>query len=259
MTRWAAGVAYAGTAYSGWQRLPHIDSVQGRVEAALSGVANHTVQVAASGRTDAGVHAAMQVIHFDSDAPRGSEAWLRGGNSQLPADIALQWVMPISETFHARHAAVARRYRYVIANTPAPPALWRARSAWLRQALDAERMNEAARSLVGEHDFSAFRAAECQSRTPMRRISDIAVQRKGDFVVLEVRGNAFLHHMVRNIVGSLMLVGRGRQSREWIAELLAGRDRRLAAATAPAEGLYLLGAEYPDYPDIASPADPVFP
>lgn len=259
MRRWVAGVAYAGTAYSGWQRLPHIDSVQARVEAALSGVANHSLWVAASGRTDAGVHAAMQVIHFDSDAPRGSEAWLRGANSQLPADIALQWVLPAPEAFHARHAAVARRYRYVIANTPAPPALWRARSAWLRHSLDAARMHDAAQPLVGEHDFSAFRAAECQSRTPMRRITDIAVQRKGGFVVLDVRGNAFLHHMVRNIVGSLIVVGRGLQAPGWVGELLAGRDRRLAAATAPAEGLYLLGAEYPEYPDIASPADPVFP
>jgi tRNA pseudouridine38-40 synthase len=259
MRRWVAGVAYAGTAYSGWQRLPHIESVQARVEAALSGVANHEVKVAASGRTDAGVHAAMQVIHFDSDAPRDREAWLRGGNSRLPADIALQWVMPAPEDFHARHAAAGRRYRYVIANTPAPPALWRTRSAWLRHPLDAGRMHEAAQPLVGEHDFSAFRAAECQSRTPMRRITDIAVWRKGEFVALDVRGNAFLHHMVRNIAGSLMLVGRGLQPPAWMGDLLAGRDRRLAAATAPAEGLYLLGAEYPEHPDIASPADPVFP
>lgn len=259
MTRWIAGVAYAGTAYSGWQRLAHIDSVQGRVEAALSGVADQPVAVAASGRTDAGVHAAMQVIHFDSDAPRGVDAWLRGGNSQLPADIALQWVMPAPEGFHARHAAVARRYRYVVANTPAPPALWRARSAWLRHPLDAANMDAAARQLLGEHDFSAFRAAECQSRTPMRRITDISVQRRGEFVLLDVRGNAFLHHMVRNIVGSLMVVGRGQQPPEWIGTLLASRDRRQAAATAPAEGLYLLGAEYPEHPDIASPADPVFP
>lgn len=259
MTRWAAGVAYAGTAYSGWQRLAHIDSVQGRVESALSRVANHEVAVHASGRTDAGVHAAMQVLHFDSEAPRSPDAWLRGGNSQLPGDIALQWVRPVASAFHARHAATGRRYRYVIANTAAPPALWRWRSAWLRHALDADRMQEAALVLLGEHDFSAFRAAECQSRTPLRRVTAITVHRRGDFVVLDVAGNAFLHHMVRNIAGSLIVIGRGLQTVGWLGTLLAGRDRRAAAATAPAEGLYLLGAEYPDYPDIASPADPVFP
>lgn len=258
MTRWAAGVAYAGTAYSGWQRLQHVDSVQARVEAALSQVADQAIVVHGSGRTDAGVHAAMQVLHFDSDALRAPDAWLRGGNSHLPADIAVQWVRPVPADFHARYAAAARRYRYVVANTPAPPALWHARCTWVRPRLDAERMQEAAQVLHGEHDFSAFRAAECQSRTPMRRLDAVRVQRHGDFLMLDVRGNAFLHHMVRNIAGSLLAVGRGRQPPAWVAELLAGRDRRAAAATAPAQGLYLLGAEYPDYPDIASPADPVF-
>lgn len=259
MKRWAAGIAYAGTAYRGWQRLAHIDSIQQRVEAALSKVADAAVTVAASGRTDAGVHALMQVVHFDSAAPRSADAWLRGTNSLLPRDIALQWVVAVAGDFHARHSASARRYRYVIANTSAPPVPWRDRAAWQRHPLDAERMQVGARLLLGEHDFSAFRAAECQSRSAMRHLSAIDVARRGDFVTVDVRGNAFLHHMVRNIVGSLMLVGRGQQPPAWMGELLAAGERRAAGATAPAEGLYLLGAEYPEHPDIASPVDPSFP
>ncbi|WP_290575435.1 tRNA pseudouridine(38-40) synthase TruA [Algiphilus sp.] len=257
--RWAAGIEYAGTAYRGWQKLSHIDSVQARVEDALGRVANHPLRVMASGRTDGGVHAAMQVIHFDSPAERDERAWCMGANSHLPGDIAVRWARLVDDGFHARHAATWRAYRYVFLCAGARSALWRDRCAWSPHELDAERMHEAAQVLVGEHDFSAFRAAECQSPTPMRRLDAIAVHRRGSFVCIDVGGNAFLHHMVRNIAGSLSAVGRGAAEPAWIGTLLAGRDRRAAAATAPAAGLYLLGARYPEAYDIPSPVDPVFP
>ncbi|MEQ9737258.1 MAG: tRNA pseudouridine(38-40) synthase TruA [Algiphilus sp.] len=254
--RWAAGIEYAGSRYRGWQKHTHIDSVQARVEAALSRIANHPVAVMASGRTDAGVHARMQVVHFDSEAARLPDAWRMGANTHLPSDIAVQWVMPVAAEFHARYSASARRYRYVILNRPTRSALWAERAWWFARPLGAARMHAAAQCLLGEHDFSAFRAAECQSPTPMRRLSGIAVARSRDFLYVDVEGNAFLHHMVRKIVGSLVRIGQGSAPVEWMAELLAGRDRTRAGATANAEGLYLLGATYPDYPDIVSPCTP---
>lgn len=259
MSRWAAGIEYAGTRYRGWQKHAHIDSVQAQLEAALSRVADHPVAVLASGRTDAGVHARMQVVHFDSAATRSTDAWRMGGNSHLPSDIAVQWVVPIDTHFHARYSASARRYRYVILNRPTRSALWAERAWWFPHRLDAPAMHEAAQSLLGEHDFSAFRASECQSPTPIRRMTKLCVTRSADFVYLDVEGNAFLHHMVRNIVGSLVRVGQGREESAWIGRLLAGRDRTVAGPTANPEGLYLLGAAYPDYPDIASPAAPDLP
>lgn len=257
--RWAAGIEYAGSAYRGWQRHAHIDSVQARVESALSQVGNHPIEVMASGRTDAGVHARMQVVHFDSEAARGPDAWRMGSNAHLPRDIAVQWVLPVDAAFHARYSASARRYRYVILNRPNRSALWTQRAWWFPQSLDAARMHAAAQCLLGEHDFSAFRAAECQSPTPVRRLTRIDVTRTGDFLSVDVHGNAFLHHMVRNIVGSLVRIGQGREAPDWMQTLLAGRDRTRAGATANPEGLYLLGAEYPGYPDIASPCAPDIP
>lgn len=259
MRRWAAGIEYDGTAYRGWQRHAHIDSVQARVEDALSRVAAEGISVVASGRTDAGVHAAQQVVHFDSGAERSADAWRMGGNRLLPRDIALRWVTAVDGDFHARYSAASRQYRYVILHAQARPALWAHRCLWTPRALEADCMHRAAQSLVGEHDFSAFRAAECQSPTPVRRLLSLTVLRQGDFLCVDVHGNAFLHHMVRNIVGSLLKIGLGERPEHWMHSLLEGRDRRLAAATAAARGLYLLGAHYPDFPDIPGPASLPFP
>lgn len=259
MTRWAAGVEYAGSAYAGWQSQRGLCCVQSTLEVALSKIAAQPLQVSAAGRTDAGVHAAGQVIHFDTEADRGANAWLLGANSNLPADVSLRWVQPVAEDFHARHSAVARRYRYVIHNERARSALLTDRAAWVTPRLDAGRMHQAAQSLLGERDFSAFRAAECQANTPMRCVLEAEVCRRGVFVVLDIRANAFLHHMVRNIMGTLIEIGQGRRPVEWVTQLLEGRDRRLAAATAPACGLYFVGPEYPSHFDVPAPARPWFP
>ncbi|MBX6421301.1 MAG: tRNA pseudouridine(38-40) synthase TruA [Nevskia sp.] len=245
MTRWAAGLEYLGTAYSGWQAQTDRPSVQAQVEAALSAVADHPVRTQAAGRTDAGVHAAGQVVHFDSAAPRSAYAWVLGANSRLPRDIGLRWIREVPARFDARRSAVARRYRYLIHNHRSRSALAMNRAAWITHELDAGAMHRAAQVLIGEHDFSAFRAAECQSSTPMREVQEVSVKRHGEYVVLDIRANAFLHHMVRNIAGALIAVGQGRQREAWIAELLAARDRTRAAATAPACGLYFLGPVYP--------------
>ncbi len=259
MSRYAAGVEYQGTDFAGWQSLQGLRTVQATVEAALSKVADHPVHVTAAGRTDAGVHALQQVIHFDTDATRSDYAWLLGPNTNLPRDVNLRWVQPVSLDFHARYKAVARSYRYVIHNHRARSALLLNRAAWWPQALDAEAMHAAARCLLGEHDFSAFRDSQCQSPTAMRRLDAVDVQRRGDFVVLDVRGNAFLHHMVRNITGTLAEVGMGRQPVSWVAEVLAGRDRKKAGMTAPAGGLYFVGPQYPAEFALPPPPQPWFP
>ena len=246
MTRWAAGVEYTGTAYSGWQWQGHAPSVQQEVERVLSTVADHALKVTAAGRTDAGVHAVQQVVHFDSDAPRAPHAWLFGANSQLPRDIGLRWVQPADPEFHARHSATARRYRYVMLTSRARPALLHERVAWLTSALDAGAMHRAAQVLVGEHDFSAFRDADCQSRTPVRKVHDISVRATDNFVVLEVRANAFLHHMVRNIAGVLIAIGQGKQPEPWAKSVLESRNRAEGGVTADPGGLYFLGPEYPE-------------
>lgn len=250
--RIAACVEYDGTAYKGWQTQPHAPSVQDRVERALSRVADHPVHVVCSGRTDAGVHSLGQVIHFDTTAERPDHAWTFGANTHLPADISLRWCRPVPADFHARYSALAREYRYLILDHPARSALFADRAAHSRHRLDETVMHAAAQKLLGEHDFSAFRAADCQSNTPMRRVERIEVRRHGDLVAVEVRANAFVHHMVRNIVGSLRLVGRGLQPPDWIDELLASRDRRRAGATAPAHGLYFLRVTYPEEYGLSS-------
>ena len=203
MTRWAAGLEYLGTRYAGWQRLPGRDTVQGAVEQALSTVADQAVQGVTAGRTDAGVHAMQQVVHFDSTAARRPESWVFGGNSLLPSDVSLRWVRVVPDDFNARFRAVRRDYRYVIHNHPARSALLGGRATWWPRPLDAGAMQSAAQALIGEPDFSSFRDSQCQSTTPMRRLDRIQVRRQGDFVVVDVQGNAFLHHMVRNIVGTL--------------------------------------------------------
>lgn len=253
--RWAAGVQYLGSAHAGWQRQTHARGVQQTLEDVLSSIAGHPVQTQCAGRTDAGVHAVQQVVHFDSTARRSARSWLLGGNSRLPLDVSLRWVVPVDAGFHARHSALARRYCYLILNDTARSALLDGRANWIHAPLDAERMHRAAQCLLGEHDFSAFRGAMCQSSTPWRCVTDIAVQRRGQRLLIEVRANAFLHHMVRNIVGSLIEVGKGRRPECWLAELLAGRDRRAAGMTAAAEGLYFVTPDYPPEFRIPQPAD----
>ncbi len=243
--RIALGIEYDGTDFFGWQRLAHAPSIQAEVEAALSFVADHPVEVICAGRTDAGVHARCQVIHFDSDAQRDERAWTLGANSRLPGGVSALWARCVREDFHARFSARARRYRYVILNRAVRPALQARYVSWERRWLDAEAMHAAAQSLVGEHDFSAFRALSCQAAHARREVLAISVKREGERVILDIEANAFLHHMVRNIAGSLLEVGRGEQPIEWIARVLEQRDRALGGATAPPQGLTFIGPKYP--------------
>jgi len=248
--RIALGIEYDGTDFPGWQRLTHATAIQTVVEDALSFVADHRVEVTCAGRTDAGVHARCQVVHFDSDAQRSERGWVLGVNSRLPSSVALGWARQVGDDFHARYSARARRYRYTIVNRPMRPALDARYVAWERVPLDATAMHRAGQTLVGEHDFNAFRTVACQSRTSVRRVHEISVVRDGDRVVIEIQANAFLHHMVRNIVGSLLPIGRGEQAESWIAQLLAGRDRAQAGPTAPPQGLTFLCPLYPARPDL---------
>lgn len=243
--RVALGIEYDGTDYFGWQRLAHGPSVQAEVEKALAFVADHPVTVTCAGRTDAGVHARCQVVHFDTRAARGTRAWVLGATSRLPAAIAVLWARAVPEEFHARFSARVRRYRYALLNRPIRPALEARFVAWERRPLDAGAMHAAAQCLVGEQDFSSFRAVSCQARHARRNVTGVAVRRTGDHVTIDIEANAFLHHMVRNIVGSLLEVGCGARPPEWIAELLALRDRNLAGATAMPQGLTFLGPLYP--------------
>ncbi|MGE0114063.1 MAG: tRNA pseudouridine(38-40) synthase TruA [Steroidobacteraceae bacterium] len=245
MPRIALGLEYDGSGFSGWQAQTHANGIQSAVETALSFVADHPVAVTCAGRTDAGVHAVMQVVHFDTQARRIERGWVMGANANLPDDISVLWAREVDEAFHARYAALARSYRYVILNRTPRPSLLRKRVCWVREPLDAERMHQAAQCLVGEHDFSSFRAAECQSATPIRCLHRIQVTRSNEYVVIDVTANAFLHHMVRNIAGVLLAVGRGRQDVLWPDAVLQARDRDHAGITAPAAGLYLFGVTYP--------------
>ena len=259
MTRWAAGVEYLGTRYSGWQWQDHAPSIQQEVERVLSAVADQPVKVTAAGRTDAGVHALNQVIHFDSEAARAPHAWLLGGNSQLPRDVSLRWVQPVDVDFHARYGATARSYRYVMWSSRARSALLEGRVCWLVDPLDADAMHRAAQALVGEHDFSAFRDADCQSKTPVRRLHGLSVRKHGDFTVLDVKGNAFLHHMVRNIAGVLMAIGQHKQPEGWARAVLESRSRAKGGVTAVAGGLCVLGPEYPARFALPPAPSPWFP
>jgi tRNA pseudouridine38-40 synthase len=243
--RIALCVEYDGGAFSGWQSQSGVDTVQDALEAALGRVADHDMRVHCAGRTDTGVHALQQWVHFDAPTSRSLKAWVLGSNAHLPLSVRVVHALPVSVDFHARHSALARRYRYLIANTEIASALCHGRATWCRAPLDAGRMHRAAQSLLGEQDFSAFRAASCQSSTPMRCVSAVAVSRAGPLVAIDITANAFLHHMVRNIAGSLMAVGAGRREESWIAELMSTRDRTLAAATAPPDGLYLWSVTYP--------------
>lgn len=245
--RIALGIEYDGSGFNGWQaQQVGVRTVQGAAEQALSSVAAHPVSVVCAGRTDAGVHATGQVVHFDSDALRSPRAWTLGTNTLLPPDVSVRWAQPVAETFHARFSATARQYRYVILNQPTRPALLRNRACWQMRPLDAARMNAAAEHLIGEHDFTAYRAQQCQSKSPVRVLRRLTVIRHGAYLTIDVLANAFLHHMVRNIAGVLMTIGLGEHEPNWAREVLEGRDRKLGGVTAPPQGLYLVAVEYPE-------------
>jgi tRNA pseudouridine38-40 synthase len=243
--RIALGIEYDGTDFLGWQRLTRGSTVQGALEPALSFVANHPVEVSCAGRTDAGVHASGQVVHFDSESVRTPFAWIMGTNSRLPASAAVTWACAVDQAFHARFSARARRYRYRLLNRRIRPALDARFVAWERLPLDAPAMHQAARGLLGAHDFSAFRTSQCQAPNPVRDMQVLDVARHGEEIVFDVQANAFLHHMVRNLVGTLLMVGRGEKDIAWPAQVLAGRDRNKAGPTAPSAGLTFLGPRYP--------------
>jgi len=245
MARFAVGLEYDGRAYSGWQFQPGLNTVQDAVQRALSRVADSPVDCVCAGRTDAGVHARAQVVHFDSDAARNERAWRLGANSYLPNDVSVAWVREVAPHFHARFSATARSYSYHIFNRDSRSALEFGRATWERRPLDAPRMHSAAQVLLGEHDFSAFRAIECQSKSPVRKVEHLDVRRAADSVTIEITANAFLHHMVRNVAGLLMSIGHGESPPERVAAVLAGRDRKVNAATAPPDGLYLAAVRYP--------------
>jgi tRNA pseudouridine38-40 synthase len=245
MARIAVGIEYHGGAYHGWQSQTGAVSIQAEVQRALSAVANHPVQLTCAGRTDAGVHALGQVAHFDTSAERAEVAWVLGANVALPADISIRWARVVPEQFHARFSARARTYRYLILNRRTRSALTAGRALTVHRPLNAVSMSEAAALLVGEHDFSAFRAAECQARNPVRELRALRVKREGEWLVVEATANAFLHHMVRNMVGLLLAVGRGDVRVQRAADQLASRDRASGEATAPAHGLYFWNVQYP--------------
>lgn len=257
--RVALGVEYDGAGFFGWQVQPDRPTVQATLGQALSAIAGGPVDVVCAGRTDTGVHALMQVVHFDTAAVRPLSAWVKGVNAHLPASVVVLWARWVAQDFHARFSALARSYEYVLLNRAVRPAAGARQMGWFHLPLDLARMQAAARSLVGRHDFSAFRSAECQARSPIRDLSSLEISRHGDIIRFSLEANAFLHHMVRNIVGSLVYVGKGRQPPEWVAEVLRSGDRSRAAPTFSPHGLYLAGVHYgPEWglpaPERASPA-----
>jgi tRNA pseudouridine38-40 synthase len=248
MRRIALGVQYDGAPWNGYQTQPARNTVQDRLEAALARFACTDIRTTCAGRTDRAVHATEQVVHFDTDLARASQSWVRGTNAFLPDSITVRWAheLPVAEgdEFHARFSARSRTYHYVLYNNPNPSALLHARTGWVFRPLDVERMREGARHLLGTHDFSAFRSSECQAKSPIKDMQDIRIERRGDIIVFTLRASAFLHHMVRNIVGCLVFIGQGRNEPGWMAEVLAGRNRDLAAPTFMPDGLYLAKIEY---------------
>ena len=245
--RIALGIEYDGSRYCGWQMQSHgTRTVQHEIEKALSIVADHRVQVVCAGRTDTGVHATGQVVHFDTPARRQLKAWVMGVNTHLPDDVCVHWARQVSDDFSARYSATMRSYRYVIQRRTARPGLYNHRVTWVHDELDTRAMHAAAQALLGENDFSSFRSSACQSEHAMRFVRSIDVSTENSFVYIDIQANAFLHHMVRNIAGSLLKVGTGERPVAWMAELLALKDRTRAGPTAPAEGLYLVAVQYPD-------------
>lgn len=246
--RIAAVVEYNGASFHGWQRQKHHDepTVQAALEAAISKVANHPVDIFCAGRTDAGVHATQQVIHFDTPSVRSDYGWMMGINTHLPPGVSVQWIGEVNAEFHARYKAQARRYRYLIYNHPARPALMHDQVTWWRYPLDAERMQRAANALLGEHDFTSFRAKDCQAKSPVKEMHHIRVQRFDRIIMVELECSAFLYHMVRNIVGVLLPIGEGHQPESWMADVLAAKDRTQAGVTAPGGGLHFVGVRFPE-------------
>ncbi|MEI7464554.1 MAG: tRNA pseudouridine(38-40) synthase TruA [Burkholderiales bacterium] len=244
MTRLALGVAYRGAAYCGWQRQASNDTVQARVEQALSQFAAVPLTVTCAGRTDTGVHAINQVIHVDAPVERDDISWVRGTNRYLPADVAIQWCLRVDDGFHARFGAIGRRYSYLLLESPVRPALEAGLVGWTFRKIEVEAMRQAAQLLVGEHDFSAFRSSQCQAASPVKQMRAIDISRRGAYWRIDFHANAFLHHMVRNIVGCLVAVGTGNRPVTWISEVLAARDRERAAPTFSADGLYFVGPDY---------------
>jgi len=250
--RVALGIEYDGSRYCGWERQRHCLAVQEVLEQAVAAVAAAPIATVCAGRTDAGVHAAWQVVHFDTGAERPDHAWVLGTNANLPGDVSVRWSHRVDRRFHARFSAEWRRYRYYVLSRPTRPALLRGRVTWERRPLDVERMRAAATALVGEHDFSAYRAVACQARTPVRTVHELAIREWRGLLVIDVRANAFLHHMVRNIAGVILEIGTGRRDPGWAAEVLATRDRAAGGVTAPPDGLYLVDVGYP--PGLGLPA-----
>ena len=249
--RIALALEYDGAAFCGWQTQPAGCAVQDALEGALAQVAGHPVDTVCAGRTDAGVHALVQVVHFDVTAERPLTAWVRGANALLPGAASVLWAHPVDDGFHARYGATERHYRYVLLNRTARPGLEHGRVGWCHRPLDVGHMRAAAQRLLGEHDFSAFRSSECQARSPVRELRRLEIERTGDYVTFDVAANAFLHHMVRNLAGVLMDIGAGEQEPEWARAVLDARDRTVGGITAPPDGLYLTAVDYPAHFKIA--------
>lgn len=255
--RIALKLEYDGSQFHGWQAQPNLRTVQSELEQAIAKVANHDIELSCAGRTDTGVHASHQMVHFDSSKQRSLRSWVHGTNNYLPKDISVRQAFTVGEDFHARYSATARRYRYIIYNSPIRPALLRGHVAWQYRHLDHQLMHQGAQNLVGEHDFTSFRSIECQSKTAIREIKSIRVSRHGHFVIIDIIANAFLHHMVRNIAGVLISVGSGKQAETYVSAVLSAKDRRMGAETASPYGLYLVGVSYPEHFGI--PQDSIGP
>ena len=256
--RFALGIDYEGTHYRGWQTQQEgVPSIQSTIEDVLSRIADHPVTIHAAGRTDAGVHASGMVAHFDTHAIRGHKSWLLGSNTWLPKDIALRWIHPVSEDFHARFKAVARRYRYIIFNSGQRSSQLAGKVTWHYHPLNFDRMKIAASYLVGQHNFNSFRAVGCQSRNPNRHVHFLNLTKRGSLIILDIQADGFLHHMVRNIAGVLMAIGEGKAEPEWVQELLRVQDRTQGGVTASGSGLYFVDALYP--PEFELPKEPLGP
>ncbi len=242
--RIALGISYNGQAYQGWQSQSSGLTIQDKLEKALGKFTAQRVSTLCAGRTDAGVHGIMQVVHFDTLLERDTYSWVRGTNANLPRDIAVQWAMPVPDEFHCRASATSRRYAYVLYESVVRPSVDQGRVGWAFHALDPDAMRQAAQALIGEHDFTSFRASQCQALTPVKHLLDISFSKRGSYWRIEFEANAFLHHMIRNIMGCLVTIGQGKKPPEWMAEVLAARDRRAAAPTFSPDGLYFLGPRY---------------
>ncbi len=238
------GVEYDGSPFFGWQSQADGHTVQDALQTALSGIAGEPIAIIAAGRTDTGVHALEQVVHFDTGVERPLSAWVRGVNALLPKSIAVLWAHPVPEEFHARFSAHARSYRYLLINRPVRSAVQHGKAGWYHVPLDVEKMREAAQYLLGEHDFSAFRSSECQAKSPVKNLTHLGIHQQGDTIVFDLTAGAFLHHMVRNIVGCLVYVGKGKHPPQWVKEVLENRNRNMAAPTFAPDGLYLRRIKY---------------